>query len=255
MNSVRLSLHPFSVVLVALQILTLSFFGKVTGPLLGFAIVLGLAIYAGAVQELMGKLLVAAFPLCFFVFLLQALLSSDGTRPLFALGHFTVTAGGLLRAEAYAARIFLLLAVVVLVSKLLDWQGLGYALLQSGVPLVPAFIFMASLSLVPEIQLRFRRVVEAQQCRGIEISGSVLKRLKLLPSLLLPVTLGALSEAAARSVALEARGFSVRSNRIAVYRQLPDSTSQVWLRRVLLVTLPLTAAAEILLWLCSSARI
>jgi energy-coupling factor transport system permease protein len=255
MKANRPNFHPFTLTLVGLQILALSFLGRIAGCTLAIGAMLALAVWGGVIRELIRRLLPRALPLAVFVFVLQALLTSDGSSPLFKLYGVTMTMGGLFRAQVYMARIVLLLGVVQLFSIMGDWPTFGFALLEAGLPVVPTFIFISSVRLIPEARLRFKRVMDAQRCRGILVSGSALHRLKLLPSLLVPVTLGAMAEAAARSVALEARGFSAGRGRITLYREVPDTACQRRLRRVLVATIALTGAADILIWLGSGARI
>jgi len=241
-------LHPFTLGSVCLQALAFSLIGDIFGCLLGLMLILGLAAWSGITWEWITRLLKSALPLTIFVFLLQAVLSSEGSSGLFKLGELLVTEEGLFRASVYTARIFLLLGVVLVFSRLSNWFDLGAAFLDAGLPLVPTYILISSATMIPEMQIRFKRVIDAQRCRGVEVSGSLLARARKLPSFLLPVLLGALFQAASRSIALEARGFSVRERRVTPYRELPDSAGQRFLRRAFLATFSLTVAASLLVW-------
>src|SRR5207253_2168476 len=69
-----------------------------------------------------------------------------------------------------------------------------------------AYLFAATLSAVPLLQQRARRIVEAQRCRGLSPRGSPLARLRALRALALPLVLSALHEVDERALALETRG-------------------------------------------------
>src|SRR5437899_4952881 len=80
------------------------------------------------------------------------------------------------------------------------------AMVARGWSLTLAYLFAATLSAVPVLKARARRIVEAQRCRGLSPRGSVANRLRALRALALPLVLSALHEVDERTLALETRG-------------------------------------------------
>lgn len=69
-----------------------------------------------------------------------------------------------------------------------------------------AYLFAATLSAVPVLKARARRIVEAQRCRGLATRGGPVQRFRALRALALPLALSALHEVDERALALETRG-------------------------------------------------
>jgi energy-coupling factor transport system permease protein len=84
------------------------------------------------------------------------------------------------------------------------------------------------------MQARAGAILEAQQARGLAISGSFVRRIRALVPLIGPVLLGSLIDVRERTFALEARGFGARSDRTA-YRVVADPAGDRALRWLLLL--------------------
>src|SRR5439155_319612 len=95
---------------------------------------------------------------------------------------------------------FVWLAAVLAPDRLVE------ATVARGWSITAAYLFAATLSAVPMLRARARRIVEAQRCRGLSPRGSVANRLRALRALALPLVLSALHEVDERTLALEARG-------------------------------------------------
>ena len=72
-------------------------------------------------------------------------------------------------------------------------------------------------------------ILEAQQARGLSVTGSFVQRVRALVPLIGPVLLGSLVDVRERTFALEARGFGARPGRTA-YRVVADPPIDRWLR-------------------------
>ena len=75
--------------------------------------------------------------------------------------------------------------------------------------------------MVPRMQARAGSILQAQQARGLPLTGSFGQRVLVLVPLIGPVVLGSLIDVRERTFALEARGFGARPGRTA-YRVVPD---------------------------------
>jgi energy-coupling factor transport system permease protein len=92
-----------------------------------------------------------------------------------------------------------------------------------------AWVILSAVQMVPRLQETAGTILEAQQARGLEISGSFGRRVRALVPLVGPVLLGSLIDVRERTLALEARGFGAGGTRTA-YRVVPDPPLDRWLR-------------------------
>ncbi|MDP9483269.1 MAG: energy-coupling factor transporter transmembrane protein EcfT, partial [Chloroflexota bacterium] len=97
-----------------------------------------------------------------------------------------------------------------------------------------AFIVLSAVQMVPRMQDRAGSILEAQQARGLAVSGSLRQRVRALVPLVGPVLLGSLIDVRERTFALEARGFGARPGRSA-YRVVADPPSDRWIRVAILL--------------------
>jgi energy-coupling factor transport system permease protein len=76
-----------------------------------------------------------------------------------------------------------------------------------------AYLFAATLSAVPLLRERARRIVDAQRCRGLSPRGGPAARWRALRALALPLVLSAVHEVDERALALETRGLAAGRRR------------------------------------------
>jgi energy-coupling factor transport system permease protein len=105
-----------------------------------------------------------------------------------------------------------------------------------------AWVVLSAVQMVPRLQESAATILEAQQARGLEITGSPVRRARALVPLIGPVLLGSLIDVRERTFALEARGFGAGGTRTA-YRVVADPPGDRWLRLAIVVAL-----VAVLLW-------
>jgi energy-coupling factor transport system permease protein len=110
------------------------------------------------------------------------------------------------------------------------------ALVARGVSHRFAWVILSAVQTVPRLQESAAAILEAQQARGLEIGGSLPRRIRALVPLIGPVLLGALIDVRERTFALEARGFGAGGPRTA-YRVVPDAPIDRWLRPAILLAI------------------
>jgi energy-coupling factor transport system permease protein len=93
-----------------------------------------------------------------------------------------------------------------------------------GVPYTVAYAVSLSLRYIPDVQKDYRRIADAQQARGIELTrkASWIKRLKSAAAILLPLVISSLDKIETISCAMELRGFGKYKKR-TWYRERPFS--------------------------------
>lgn len=190
---------------------------------------LPLAVWGGVARPLFSRSLKLAAPLALMLFFVHGFFSPQGETPLFNLGLFTFTVEGGGYAYLVASRLLAVIAAAMLLLLTTHPGDLMVALSERGLPPSLAYILSSSLQIIPQMQIKARAIMEAQRARGLETEGSLLRRARALPPLLIPLVLGSLVDVEERAIALEARAFRAPGLK-TVWRPLADSAAQRWLR-------------------------
>ena len=177
-------LHPFTLLAIAAALPALAWILPApSGGLAMATIALGLAASRGLRPGLRPAVLTAA-PFWLFLLLL----------------HDVPT------TIAIGLRITTMVASFVWLVATLEPARLVEAMIAAGWSASIAYLLAATLSAVPVLKARARRIVEAQRCRGLSPRGGIAARLRALRALALPLVLSALHEVDERALALETRG-------------------------------------------------
>jgi len=159
----------------------------------------------------------------------NALFFPGGRDVLVSLGPFAVTREGLEFGVVSASRLLVAFIASILFLQTTLPDDLLEALVARGASHRIAYVILSAMQTVPRLQATAATILEAQQARGLPVSGSFGRRLRALVPLVGPVMLGALIEVRERTFALEARGFGARRRRTA-YRVVADPPIDRWLR-------------------------
>ncbi len=176
------------------------------------------------------------------IVVINALLFPGASERWLEFGPFAVTREGVTFGLVSAGRLLavFLASVLFLFTTLAD--DLLEALVGRGVSHRLAFVVLSAVQLVPRLQARAGSILEAQQARGLQVEGSIARRLRALVPLIGPVVLGSLVDVRERTFALEARGFGARHDRTA-YRLVADPPIDRWIRLALLLASVLVVVA------------
>ena len=168
------------------------------------------------------------------IVVVNSLFFPGATDRLLTVGPLSVTREGLTFGIVSAARLLVafVASVTFLFTTLAD--DLLEALVARGASHRIAFVVLAAVQMVPRLQARTGAILDAQQARGLAISGSLRQRIRALVPLIGPVILGSLIDVRERTFALEARGFGARRDRTA-YRVVADPPIDRMVRLALLV--------------------
>ena len=205
--------------------------------LLSLAVVaacLGLSVAAGTARRVLPAAAVVLVPLGLSLLWLHGLFFPEGRTVLAEWGPARITTEGL----GFAGQRILLLAAVVLALLLFSFSvsvpNLVAALSARGVQGRFAFVLASTLALLPAIAARARRIRQAQESRGLVISGSLWSRMGAFRLQAVPLVLSLIEDAGTRAAALEARGLSNTGPRTS-YREVADSGLQRTARAVLVL--------------------
>lgn len=142
---------------------------------------------------------------------------------------------------AIGLRITTMATSFVWVAAALEPARLVEAMVARGWSASLAYVFAATLSAVPLLKARARRIGDAQRCRGLSSKGGIPARLRALRALALPLILSALHEVDERSLALETRGLVPGAHRTGLAPPPDPAVERV--ARWVLVALCLAALA------------
>jgi energy-coupling factor transport system permease protein len=202
------------------------------------------AVTSGMLRSVVGALRIPAL-LILSIVGVNALFFPGATDVLLRLGPFAITREGLGFGLVSAGRILVafVASVLFLLTTLAD--DLLEALVARGASHRIAFVVLSAVQMVPRLQDRAALILDAQQARGLPMSGSFATRVRALVPLVGPVLLGSLIDVRERTFALEARGFGASRSRTA-YRVVADPPEdRQWVRPVILIV----AAAVVILGL------
>jgi energy-coupling factor transport system permease protein len=169
---------------------------------------------------------------------------------LVRLGPLGVSREGLAFGLQSAGRVLVafMASVLFLFTTLAD--DLLESLVSRGVNHRLAFVVLSAVQMVPRLRDRAASILDAQQARGLDTSGSLPRRVRALLPLVAPVLLGSLIDVRERTFALEARGFGAKPARTA-YREVVDPPGD----RVLRILLVLGFGAVIVMAIANPFRL
>lgn len=197
----------------------------------------GFLLVASAVLSLLvvSRVPLAAFlrflkPVSFIValtFVFQALFSREGAV-LFEWGILSVHEGGLANGAFLAARIILLVLSAALLTATTPPVALTDGIEDLLSPLKKlrfpshevAMMMTIALRFIPTLDEEAQKIMRAQAARGAEFSeGGLIKRVKAIVPILVPLTVGAFRRADELADAMESRGYRGGEGRTR-YREL-----------------------------------
>lgn len=171
-------------------------------------LLLPLALMAQIPGELAGRAWRVTLPFAISLFLIQGFLWPGGT-PVVDIGPFSLKREGLLFATAATGRILSVVGSFLFFALTTRPDHLMTALVQHGFPSSLAYVVVATVQIAPRFQERAATIRDAQRARGLETEAGLLRRLRAVFPLVVPLVLSSLVDVEERALAIEARAFSV----------------------------------------------
>jgi len=142
--------------------------------------------------------------------------------PLFSFTVFGFDVTFYLEGAAYVA-IWTLRLAITMTSALLFFLTSNPArittiLLKLRIPYKYIYALLSVFQLIPIMQRRIQVIYQAQVSRGLNVNVGLFKRLKNFLAILIPLTLGSMSDLQLRAIALESRGFSAPVRKTFIIR-------------------------------------
>jgi len=240
--------HPFTKGAITLVSVALAFIVPSLPWVLGLAaILLALLAWARVLARFVPIAVGILLPITLLLLIVQGFANPANRTVLIALGPFSLYVEGMRVGLLAAARIFDLVSATFLFSFTTRPADFAESLMQHGLSPRFGYIIQSALQIIPQSLEQADRIREAQQARGLETTGPLLRRARAYIPLLLPLVLSSLVATQERAMALEVRGFGLpvhRYSRIV----LPDSGAQRLLRWALAALVPIAIAARFLGW-------
>lgn len=222
---------------------------RILACMLAFAVVI-FKVSRIRLREISVVLLLAAFILVmnnFFVYLFAPEYGVEiyGSRDvLFAIaGPYTMTAQQLFYHLNITMKVLCVVPVALIFIACTDPSEFAASLSRIGVSYRAGYAVSLALRYIPDVQREYRNISQAQQARGIDLSGKdkFFTRLKNSVAILLPLVMSSLNRIESVSNAMELRGFGKGKTRTwYTYRKL---TRKDWIAiglALAVVTLSLT---------------
>lgn len=182
-------------------------------PYLGYIlllIILGLAYFMGLGKKVILLILGFGVPVTLMLLFIQGLYSPKNITMIADLGFAQVGLEGTLYALKVSSTLLVFLTTFYLFMQTTKNSETVAALTQSGLNMKIGYLILTSLNVVPQMQRKVKNIQEAQESRGVEVTGNFLQRTKAFLPLIGPVVLSSLTDAQERGMTLETRGFSIK---------------------------------------------
>jgi energy-coupling factor transport system permease protein len=227
--------HPVTKLLALLWVLLAAFFLPPVGLPVLVVLLSVVAMSVGLLGQLIGSLRIPALLFASILIVNAFFFPGPGER-LIPLGPVGLTWEGVLFGLISAGRILVVFMASILFLYTTLADDLLEALVAKGASHRLAFVILSAVQLVPRLQARAGAILDAQQARGLRVTGSFVTRARAVVPLVGPIVLGSLIDVRERTFALEARAFGATRHRTA-YRVVTDPPADRWLRVGLLVAM------------------
>lgn len=145
-----------------------------------------------------------------FIILIRQL-TVKGTTVLFSVFGWKWTLEGLLNGLQVGSVILGFSGAVILFYASTQMRDLMYALEQKGVSHASSYVILASFQTITDLRAGVQTIFESQKARGIEVEGNILTRARAFFPIISPLLLGAMASAEEKSIAMDARAFSLET--------------------------------------------
>ncbi len=231
-------LNPLTKVTGVLLLIGATFLlpAPLTGAALLAGVLLPLAFVSLIGRRFLDILLKTLLPALISLVLVQGLFFPTSDPTTVAVGPLLFRRAGLQFALNTGSRLLVVAGAPLLLFQTTHPGTLVQGLIQSGMPRSIGYILLVALQLIPAISERAVGVAEAQRARGLETEGNVLQRIRGVLPLISPLIVGALVEAEARAIAIEARAFNAPGPKTWL-RDIPDPRAEYAARIMMLAAL------------------
>jgi energy-coupling factor transport system permease protein len=241
-------LNPLSKLTLVFALVLITFLNQWywTPHLLVIVAVLPLIFIGNVSREFFWTALRLILPAAGFLFLMQAFFFPIGEAIVFQFSFLTITDESLLYAFRNAMRIVMMVSSFTLLLLTTHPSELMSDLTRRGLPGQFAYVIIATLQILPQIIAKAQTIIAAQRSRGLDTQSSFLRRAGAVVPLVGPLVFGSLVEVEERAIAIEARGFTSKSQKTSLH-EIPDTSFDKSVRWALIFAVIISVSLN--LWL------
>lgn len=230
------ALYPLTKLTLALALIVTAFSVRWTfiSIALFVLVIVPIAFYGKIWREVLRTTVTVILPLAISLSLVQGFFYPGAHDVLFQIGPLALKREGLVFAFETGTRLLLIAGAGLVVVYATHPADLALAMVQGGAPYALAYIVVTAIQLLPEMQANAQGILNAQQARGLETTGSLRVRLGAFLPLIAPLVYGALENVQERALALDARAFRASRTKTS-WRELRDTPLQRAARTGLIV--------------------
>lgn len=241
-------LNPLTKLTLSLAIIILGLLGPWVWSAMAvvFVVILPLIVTGKLLGEYLGFVLKILLPTVLFMFLMQSIFIPGGKTEILKVWIFTIELETVQRAFVITSKLFLVVSSFVVMLFTTHPGRLMSDLTKRGLPPQFAYVLIATLQLIPQVQAKANTIIAAQRSRGLETQGHFFRRVGSLVPLVGPLVIGSLVEVEERAIAIEARGFTSMRPK-TILNEIPDTSTDKRIRRIVIALVIL--ALFLRLWL------
>lgn len=236
-------LNPVTKLIISSSLVIIAFlFPTFHVPLVMTAVVAGVIIVSGVTRAVFRIVAIIGTPLAISLLVIHGLFFPGNETVIYTFEPVPVVERVYYYQEGFEFALLYLFRILVLMLALLATivtthpKRLTIALMNKGMSNKFAYVFLAALQLIPQMQERALDILDAQQARGLDTKASIRRRVKSLLALMIPLLIGTLIATETRALALESRGFSRVGERTFLL-DVPDTLLDRGLRYATVVSL------------------
>ncbi|HLE92479.1 MAG TPA: energy-coupling factor transporter transmembrane component T [Anaerolineales bacterium] len=241
-------LNPMTKVVLALSLVLIAFSSPWywTPQAIFLLAIVPLSFIASVVKEYWNFFLKVILATVSVLFVMQALFLPGESRIIFEIFGLEVTELSAQLAFRNATRIAVMVSSFTILLLTTHPSELMSDLTRRGLPGQFAYVIIASLQIIPQMQAKAQTIISAQRSRGLDTQGSFFRRVGAIVPLVGPLVFGSLVEVEERAIAIEARGFTSTRKKTSLH-DIPDSSLDRAIRWTLAILVVLSFALR--LWL------
>jgi len=241
-------LNPLTKVVLAISIVMIAFISPWywTPQVLFLFGIIPLLLAGRVAREYWSFFAKVVLPTVVFLFVIQAVFLPGESRIIFQIWGLEVTELSLELAFRNATRIAVMISSFTILLLTTHPSQLMSDLTRRGLPGQFAYVIIASLQIIPQMQAKAQTIISAQRSRGLDTESNFFRRVGMFVPLVGPLVFGSLVEVEERAIAIEARGFTSTHAKTSLY-EIPDPRAENFARWTLIGLVFITLAARI--WL------
>ena len=241
-------LNPMTKVVLALALVLIAFSSPWywTPQAIFLLAIIPLTLIARVAKEYWSFFLKIILPTVSFLFVMQALFLPGESRIIFDIFGLEVTELSAQLALRNATRIAVMVSSFTILLLTTHPSELMSDLTRRGLPGQFAYVIIASLQIIPQMQAKAQTIISAQRSRGLDTQSSFFRRLGAIVPLVGPLVFGSLVEVEERAIAIEARGFTSTRVKTSLY-EIPDPSPERVIRWILIALVLVSITLK--LWL------